>query len=520
MLLNFNIPKELYKQIGEYDLAKPKEIKSVPVNVKPIFPKAGIPEQLIPEEIYPRDLLLNAIRTLNNTQTDRYYNAVRTITFIHNNKDIAITKLANKYWSAIWFEREGDEVIFNYSIALRDLKSYKTGSSARVFHQLKINEEDFTKVTHNKKAYLYYYKQVTKQDLIDRKYNSDHLIFNQYNADTFYRAFKHKLRKAINIWENSGIFCAYNESLASVLGVYAEKDNFSWVPTFEWVMENKRLPERIKEKLNTPFFRKKICPVLQQIVDNYNSPDFNRKDTDLKFNHLEVFSWIDTLYGDTVSIDHLQQIWNALNFDSSEDKYYTYFYLNSSKTSLASQWICDNVPISSFINMMSKNFNLIKDTVDMIGDIIRRKTDLSYDGRWRVQEFHDWIMAEHWKLSNKNEKLPQDLFPNPVKVDDLTFIQPVNTHFLAQWGKAARNCVGSSTYSNGILKKDHFIILALEKNSPHLTIQARLEDENLRIVQIKKTCNANLNSAETAYYHKLFAKALEIRSEELKNAVC
>lgn len=513
-MLNFTIPKELYKQIGEYDLAKPKKFKSVPANVKPIFPKAGIPEQLIPEEIYPKDLLLNAISTLNNTQNDSY---LRTITFTHNNKEIAITKQSNKYWSAIWFEREGDEVIFNYSIALRDLKSYKTGSSAKLFQKLEINEEDFTKVTHNKKAYLYYHKQVTKQDLIDRKYNSKHLIFNQYNADPFYETFKHKLRKVINIWENTGVFCAYNESLASFLGIWDQRDNFSWVPTFEWVMENKSLPERIKEKFNTPFFRKKICPILQRIIDNYNSSDFNCKDAELKFNYLEVFSWIDTLYGDTLSVDHLQQIWNALNFDSNE---YTYFYLNSSKTSLASQWISDNVPISSFINMMSKDFNLIKDTVDMIGDIISRKPDLSYDGRWRVQEFHDWIMAEHWKLSNKNKKLPQDLFPNPVKVDDLTFIQPLNTHFLAQWGKAARNCVGSSTYFNGILKKDHFIILVLEKNSPHLTIQARLEDENLRIVQIKKTCNANLNSAETAFYRQLFAKALEIRSEELKNAVC
>jgi hypothetical protein len=49
----------------------------------------------------------------------------------------------------------------------------------------------------------------------------------------------------------------------------------------------------------------------------------------------------------------------------------------------------------------------------------------------------------------------------------MTFIQPINTHQLSSWGRAARNCVGSSTYSNGILKKNHFIILSLKENQPY-----------------------------------------------------
>jgi hypothetical protein len=124
-------------------------------------------------------------------------------------------------------------------------------------------------------------------------------------------------------------------------------------------------------------------------------------------------------------------------------------------------------------------------------------------------------MAEQWKQCNKNQDLPQDLFPAPVKVEGMTFIQPINTHQLAQWGRAARNCVGSSSYYNGIIKKNHFIILALNKNEPYLTIQARLEGEHLKVVQIKKTCNASLNSSEEVEYQKLFQNALMIRSAQL-----
>jgi hypothetical protein len=97
----------------------------------------------------------------------------------------------------------------------------------------------------------------------------------------------------------------------------------------------------------------------------------------------------------------------------------------------------------------------------------------------------------------------------------MTFIQPINTHQLAQWGRAARNCVGSSSYYNGIIKKTHFIILALDKNEPYLTIQARLEGELLKVVQIKKTCNASLSSLEEMQYQKAFQAALLARSAEL-----
>jgi hypothetical protein len=51
----------------------------------------------------------------------------------------------------------------------------------------------------------------------------------------------------------------------------------------------------------------------------------------------------------------------------------------------------------------------------------------------------------------------------PIKVQhndqQWTFIQPIDTHQLAAWGQAVRNCVGNATnYAEGVRKKQHFIV--------------------------------------------------------------
>ena len=503
MLLNFSIPEDLYKQINDYDVVKPKPVKKA--KKTSTFPKAGIPENLIPPEIFPKEMLLNAISDLNNTQTSNNFNSIRSLVFEHNNKHIAISKEANKIWCAIWFDPSEENTIFNYTIAVRDLTSYK---KHHAFHSLQLDEEDFISVTHNKKTYLYYTKQVTKDILKERKYNCKHFILK--NSQTFYNELKNQIKKAILVWDGYGIFEAYEFSLAYICGEYQHKNNFDWVPTFDWIVKKNHLTQKVIEKLDTPFLKKRICLKLQEIVDYYNSPNFKHFYV-TPLSQLKAFEWVNNIYGKMLSVDYCQQIWNSLNFDDN----HIYRYLPEAY--VRDDWFKENLPIQSFVNMMNKDFPTFKDAVDMVFDILRFKEDLVYDGRWRVDEFHDWIMGESWKLNNKNQNLPQDLFPNPVKVDKVTFIQPINTHQLSQWGRAARNCVGNSTYGDGILKKNHFIVLALENNKPHLTIQAKLENQNLKIIQIKKSCNSSLSSLETAHYHQLFSKALEIRSEQLNN---
>jgi hypothetical protein len=61
-------------------------------------------------------------------------------------------------------------------------------------------------------------------------------------------------------------------------------------------------------------------------------------------------------------------------------------------------------------------FRELEDTLSMLGKVIEDKGELAPPKRWRITEFHDYVQAEAWKISNPNEKLPQDLFPTPIKV--------------------------------------------------------------------------------------------------------
>jgi hypothetical protein len=133
------------------------------------------------------------------------------------------------------------------------------------------------------------------------------------------------------------------------------------------------------------------------------------------------------------------------------------------------------------------------------------------------------VQAEAWKVENTNHKLPQDLFPEPIKLtlDDQawTFIQPIDTHQLAAWGQAVRNCVGdASSYADGVRKKKHFIVLAMLDNKPTFTIQLEVDMGMMSVKQIVGTCNARLTGDQQDSYTKAFAQALKQQESRLQSA--
>jgi len=174
------------------------------------------------------------------------------------------------------------------------------------------------------------------------------------------------------------------------------------------------------------------------------------------------------------------------------------------------------------------------------GELDKAKTEanLSSPRRWRMTELHDHVMAEQWKNRNENEDLPQDLFPTPIHValSDLTtdpnldlpmwqditndkrlcFLQPRNTHMLADWGKAVRNCVGNSSYAQGVKKKKYFIVLTMINKEPRYTVQLKLSDGTLLVDQILDVANRNLSQEEKSFVQLAFARAFDLRSQQIK----
>ena len=204
---------------------------------------------------------------------------------------------------------------------------------------------------------------------------------------------------------------------------------------------------------------------------------------------------------------------------------------------------------SRFYNRESETMRFVMhefdDTVSMLKDVMLRfkregkmEKDLPSPRRWRMTEFHDHINAEQWKCRTEKEKLPQDLFPKPLHIkakdilstinyysefqldDSFCFFQPQDTHQLAEWGRAARNCVGSTSYGKGIKKKEHFIVLIMINKVPRYTVQLRLSDQVLRIDpgMIKDIANKELSRDEKEFVELAFNHAFTLRTKQLEDS--
>jgi len=152
--------------------------------------------------------------------------------------------------------------------------------------------------------------------------------------------------------------------------------------------------------------------------------------------------------------------------------------------------------------------------------ILEHGKELEAPKRWRMPDFHDYVQAEAWKVTNRKESLHQDLFPQPIKVNvndtDWTFFQPADTHQLAQWGQAVRNCVGSAgRYADDIKKHKHFIVLCMVDGKPIFTMQADVSMGVTNVIQIAGVANQRLSDDEREQYALAFQQALFLRDEQL-----
>jgi hypothetical protein len=142
--------------------------------------------------------------------------------------------------------------------------------------------------------------------------------------------------------------------------------------------------------------------------------------------------------------------------------------------------------------------------------------------RWRIEEFHDHVQAESWKIKNPNEGLPQDLFPHPVRIEldqqSWSFFQPLDTHQLAMWGQAVRNCVGSAShYAEDCKKKKHFIVLCMLDGKPQFTIQLTVDMGMMSVKQIAGIANQRLTETQREQYTAAFRLALQERESALQS---
>jgi hypothetical protein len=292
--------------------------------------------------------------------------------------------------------------------------------------------------------------------------------------------------------------------------------------------------------ITTPSIKKRLQVMLDRSVEQYNNVD-NELRKAIKYGYKEFEQTTNSIY-------FINRVWP----DCPLDHYRT--YLDELRTVNLNQlrtndpliaWLREHMPVTSFFNMMSKHVEQaeqdnrrlstfsdydyvihswyeMNDTFSMITRILDEGKTIDPPKRWRMPDFHDYVQAEAWKITNKKEALHQDLFPVPVKVNmgdsDWTFLQPIDTHQLAQWGQAVRNCVGSSSrYAEDIKKRKHFIVLCMIDGKPTFTIQLDVSMGVMNVIQISGVGNQRLDQAQTEQYANAFKQALQSRENELSS---
>jgi hypothetical protein len=573
--MQFQLPSNLQTELLAYDptlKVLAKQAKKTTTK-KSKYPLGNIPH-LIPHNVVRESDQQAAIDHINQQlASDRYRvftTPVDVATPQARLKVIAILYHYEQVWYAAWLppKQEADQYIYGHAYAFRNTSAVAktaphfiwTSKDKCVAHQIGRGYETFT-----------YMENITKEQIIinDNNLRSYHwkapnlycnaVFCNQKGYDINQNAvlkFEESLRENIPVWEDSrGIFDRIGcKNIFDAAGIPAPLkkhldisqgltvDNIInaadafWRQTL-YTSTTYPIVSSIKHIITTPAIRKLLQAELDKATENYNNPDNKRQD--------KIKQPFNTFVQICNSIHWIQMIWG----DCPVDYYQTYIqelkcirFDNIRTNSKLLVWICKHMPVASMFTMLRKhleqqdlsrcvdsdvgysrqNFFELNDTFSMIICILNAGKTLEPPKRWRITEFHDYVQAESWKIENAKEALHQDLFPEPIKVsvnnESWSFFQPIDTHQLAMWGQAVRNCVGSAShYANDIKKRKHFIVLCMIDGKPSFTIQLIVDHGLMSVKQIAGVANQRLTDKQKDQYSDAFKLALQQRENQLQS---
>jgi hypothetical protein len=569
--MQFQLPTNLQSELIAYDpqlkaLARSQKQSTTKKSKYPL----GNPIDLIPNDIITAARLQDAIDAINKEPAPGRY---REFTKVTSTGTIthAILYHYEQVWYAAWLPPKGKEsdYIYGYTYAYKD-----TATARKALPRaLMMATDDCVSKPSGKSTFITYTQQVTKQDVINgkdtRNWNIPSMHRYAQKSQRMYEPidrFEKQIEMSIPQWKDSrDIFERFKTTcIAEVLTrdfnteYWKDINKFKWLPSVDIIFsfinnqdvhssynlfsEDLYGYKSILHILDTPYFRKWIQNKCNESIELFNNPDTDTRISitqpwGMIFHLCKQIKTVHNIWGDKCPLDYYQTNLNALlsvsyNFSYSKD--------------YACPWLIKHMPVASFFALVNKfyetkkdntssyyftnriglyqyPFRELEDTLSMVETILKDKGELAPPKRWRITEFHDYVQAEAWKISNTNEKLPQDLFPTPIKVqhndEQWTFIQPMDTHQLAAWGQAVRNCVGNATnYAEGVRKKQHFIVLCMIDNKPQFTVQLKVSMGMMTVDQIAGISNARLTEEQRESYTKVFGQALQQREKVLASA--
>jgi len=573
--MEFRLPQNLQVELLSYDptlKALARQAKRTTTKTKSKYP-FGNPNDIIPNDVIRQSSLDHAITNINANPVISRFQLFKKLVADGNDgacKSIAHAILYHyeQCWYAAWLPPAGkeNEYVYGYAIAYKDTAA----AWKSIPHSVKNNRDNYTQVTYGRSVFYTYTKCVTKEDICN---GMDQRNWSLAGVASYYdkcrdlapaiKAFEESLKQTVPTWEDSrGIFdrIKTNQISNSVLDhhdlhpTYLESiDKKNWTPSYETVFkliqhhahqtdyrgQSYRTYACIIHIISKPFFKKWIQSQCEQAIAMH---------ADTTNNYLKKVKqpW-NTIFALFDRIQYIHKIWPDCPIDYYQNHIDELLGVRSitshSMCPVTTEWLNKNMPVASFFKIIAKYyeenihqkakasynyqddigrygyyFHEWSDTMSMLSNIFHKDIQLAPPKRWRIEEFHDYVQAEPGKLKHENEALPQDLFPTPIKVDGWSFFQPIDTHQLAQWGQAVRNCVGNANhYAEGVRKKKHFIVLCMVEGKPQFTVQLEVNNGLMSVKQIAGISNARLTDDDRELYTTAFAKALHLREDQLKS---
>jgi hypothetical protein len=588
--MQFNLPSNLQVEVMSYDKTLKRLQPKTTTTKKSKYPN-GNPSNLIPTHIVNDRTWQEAVDYINSTSVAN--GKVRLITrpvFGEEPKPVAVIYFWKQLWVAAWLpQKEEDTYYYGLSYTYKDTATGRKACSTDMLQSSKADDNDQYKrreMQHIKDGKSYWYRDtllvndVAIQDGYSSSYwkginRNSHYISSWGNGRVIW--------KTITEWESyllSKIPTYKGGFSRSVFERLADKDaglsnllthshtRPKWLNIIQssYVHDINDVLQKIAGHYKQPWltdvweskwFRRMVATAMDKLQTIYDTENAKKEfDLDLlvqPYSELQVF---------IESVCHIKCIWRDMdiNYLHSRYDYLSRIEMHGYHSDTGYEWLRANLPVESFLNMLSKQYDKAietskehksrqrvdsrtgnvhmytyewRDTYSMLTQCIAASTDPAKlkPRRWRMTEWHDHLMAETWKLDNPLTSLPQKLFPEPIKVplkgaitlaepevvNTYTFLQPLDTHMLAHWGRAVRNCVGSQSYADGIKKYRHMIVLVMIDNKPRYTVQLTVDKGVMHVSQIADVGNARLNDIDRAIVEDQLKKALYIREVQLQS---
>lgn len=567
--MQFQLPANLREQVAVYDPALKAMIaaqKAANNPKKKSTTPLGLPTDLFPVEVLStEDQTAIAQRINGKAAPDRYQvGATENHAYLVYHHE--------SMWVAAWCLTTHDDLlaaevpyIYGMTVAYKAAAStaskinrLSTGNWDRIFNR----DEDMTEVKYGRTMFLKRTKLFTLTDIQSGDSQPGWIRnlrswgTNSGAKHTAARTFAQAITTRIPIWSTSDIFeriVNLNKPVANAVIRHLSNRSDSIPLTVKQI--NSTIELSYRKYFDTPYFRREA----QQVVERVNTLYHDRGVKDLGKirepyvlwkQQIEVAQNLIYVYKEETPTDYLQKMYEI-------GRHIRPIY----NRERISKWFKAHLPIASFVGWFEKylgekllewkesptsrggvidstgqpttTFYELSDTINMMQNLWERQTQgLEYSereayvlqmtrpSRWRLSELHDHVSAQLWLAGNKNEDLPQDLFPTPIKINHLdsvwTFFQPRDIHQLGQWGQAVRNCVGNaSNYREGVKKRSHFIVLAMIDQKPRFTVQLKVRNGVLEVDQIADIGNRRLDDTERSSYELTFSHALKTREAQL-----